>query len=254
MTAAIDLTLIQATALAIGFFLGGFVKGGLGFAFPLIIIAIATHFVTLDLVLATVSVLQPCINIFQFANGGNMTATLIRLWPMILGLGIGAPIGAMLLPLVDRQILLLGVGLFIIAFVFWLQLRPTIHIPPRAEGRVGGIAGIVAGMLGTLTTINGPIFVSYLLGLRVDRQTMVSALGLLFFISGIFIAGSFLATGILNGERFLISLGCAVPTVLGMWAGNYAVSRVPAELFRKLVLVGLFLLGVNMTVRAAINL
>jgi uncharacterized membrane protein YfcA len=254
MTVVFDLTVIQVTALAIGFFLGGFVKGGLGFAFPLIIIAIATHFVTLDLVLATVSVLQPCINIFQFANGGNMIATLIRLWPMIVGLAIGAPIGAMLLPIVDRQFLLLGVGLFIIAFVFWLQFRPNIHIPPHAERRVGGIAGIVAGMLGTLTTINGPIFVSYLLGVRVERQEMVSALGLLFFISGIFIAGSFMATGVLNGERFLLSLGCAVPAVLGMWAGNYAGSRVPAELFRKVVLAGLFLLGVNMTVRAAFTL
>ncbi len=254
MIGSVDLTPVQAIVLAVAFFAGGFAKGGVGFAFPMIVIAISSYFVELDIVLAAIAVIQPFINIFQFTSGGLMTRTLARFWPVMLGLAIGAPVGALLLPIIDRTLLILGVGILIIAFVFWLLFRPDLRIPPRAEAGIGSIVGVAAGILGTLTTINGPIFVSYFVALRLERQAMVTALGLLFLLSGILIAGSFLAVGVLNGERFLIALGCAVPCGLGIWAGTLAGRLIPERLFRSLVLSGLFLLGVNLTVRALSSL
>ncbi len=254
MTGVVELSWTQAAALAVGLFAGGFAKGGLGFAFPLVVIPIATQFVPLDFTLAVISVLMPFLNLVQFVNGRKMTETLVRFWPMLAGLAVGAPLGALFFSMIDRQVLVLTVGLLIILLVFWTAFRPNIRIPQRAERRFGAVAGIAAGMLGTLTTTNGPVFISYLLGLQLDRETMLSALGLFFFISGLLIAGSFVAIGVLTGPRALTAVACAAPCVLGMWAGNRAARHIAPELFRRLILAMLFLLGVNMTVRAALGL
>ena len=35
-----------------------------------------------------------------------------------------------------------------------------------------------------MTTVNGPFFIMYLLGLKIDRSEILAALGLLFVVSG----------------------------------------------------------------------
>jgi hypothetical protein len=180
-----------------------------------------------------------------------MRQTLTRFWPVIAGMTVGAPLGALLLPFIDRQVLALGVGIFILVFVGWVSFRPEIRISQQAERRVAGLSGIAAGILGVLTTINGPVFVTFLLGVRADRQTLISALGLFFIASGVLIAGAYLMIGVLTAERALIALGCGLPCALGMWAGNSAARRIDGEVFRKVVLVALFLLGLNMTLQVA---
>ncbi len=254
MTGLFDLTAAQTAALAFAFFLGGFAKGGTGFAFPLLVLPITNRFVPLDLALAIIAVLQPFINTYQFANGGKMRETLFRYWPMLAGMTLGAPAGAALLPIMDRQMLALAVGIFIVAFVLWVVLRPNLRIPSRRERPIGGAAGVLAGALGTLTTINGPVFVAFLLGVNADRQTMISALGLFFIVSGILISSSYLVIGVLNAERALIALACAAPCILGVLAGNAAGRRISPELFRRIVLALLFALGAHMTLTNALAL
>ena len=52
-----------------------------------------------------------------------------------------------------------------------------------------------------MTTVNGPFFIMYLLGLNIDRREILATLGLLFVVSGacFLIFGLF---GILTIERF----------------------------------------------------
>jgi uncharacterized membrane protein YfcA len=253
MIETLGLSWEQAAILAVAFFAGGFAKGGTGFAFPLLVIPIASPFAPLDLVLAIIAMLMPFVNILQFTNGGRMRESVVRFWPMLAGLAVGAPLGALLFPFIDQRFLALGVGLLIVAFVFWTLFRPNIRIPPRSEKSLGGVAGVAAGVLGTLTTTNGPVFVTYLVGVQADRKLMISALGLFFLVSGLLIVGSFITIGVLNGPRALIGLGCFAPCFLGMWAGNVLGGRIPQALFRQIVLGGLLLLGANMIVRSLLS-
>lgn len=253
MSGGFDLSWMQAAGLAAAFFVGGFVKGGLGFGLPLVVMSIIPNFVPLDLALAVNAVVMPFTNLLQFAGARRVRETVLRFWPLLAGLFLGAPIGAALVAVVDPRLLAATLGLLIAGFVIWSVAHPTIEIPSPAERPVGGVVGVAAGLLGTLTTINGPVFIGYLLGLRVDRQMMISALGLFFLVSGVLIAGSFVAVGILDVFRAVLAVGCIVPAALGMWAGNHAARHLPPEQFRAVVLVALLILGINMTLRALLS-
>lgn len=246
MTASLGLGWLEVIALAVAFFAGGFAKGGVGFAFPIVVIPIATQAVPLELTLAVIAPLMPLLNIVQFANGGRMRETFLRFWPMLAGVALGVPVGAALFTIVDRDLLVIAVGLLVILFVVLTLSRPDIRIPQQAEKKVAAGAGVAAGIVGTLTTTNGPVFVTYLLGLQVDRQMLLSALGLFFLFSGTLITSSFIAIGVLDGPRALIALGCAVPCGLGIWTGNLAGRRIPAPVFSRIVLAVLFVLGLDM--------
>lgn len=244
---------VEAIALALAFLAGGFVKGGVGFAFPLVAIPIATQAVSLELTLAVIAPLMPLLNIAQFANGGRMRETVLRFWPMLAGLLAGAPLGALFFTAVNRDWLILFVGILILVFVAMTLFRPNVRIPEGAEKRTGAAAGFAAGVIGTLTTTNGPFFVTYLLGLKVERALFLSALGLFFLFSGALITSSFVAIGVLDSKRAVIALCCAAPCALGILAGNWASQRLQSSVFSRIVLCVLFILGLDMIRRGALG-
>ena len=99
-----------------------------------------------------------------------------------------------------------------------------------------------------MTTVNGPFFIMYLLGLNIDRREILATLGLLFVVSGacFLIFGLF---GILTVERAQLGMVCAIFAMIGMRVGDRIVRYVDREFFRRLVLSGLFILGFNIFLR-----
>ena len=63
-------------------------------------------------------------------------------------------------------------------------LQPKHKSSTKKERRLGLGVGLFAGVIGTMTTVNGPFFIMYLLGLKIDRREILAALGLLFVVSG----------------------------------------------------------------------
>jgi uncharacterized membrane protein YfcA len=109
--------------------------------------------------------------------------------------------------------------------------------------------GLSAGVIGTMTTVNGPFFIMYLLGLHINRREMLASLGLLFIVSGLCFTVFFSLFGILTIERALLGVACAGFAMLGMRIGDWLVQFIDREFFRKLVLCGLFILGFNIFLR-----
>ncbi len=231
------------------FFLGGTIKGGLGFGLPLVTISLLPLVIPTSFALAINVIVFPLMNLVQFVQAGEMQATLGRFRLMLLGILLGVPIGAALLSGLDEELLIFCLGLFVSIFAVFSGINPRLRIPETRRPLAEGLAGIAAGIIGTLTTTNGPVFVTYLTGIGAERRVMISALGLFFLFSGVLIAGSFWVIGFMSLPRVLIALACTIPAGLGMWVGNRLAGRLPAETFRKLVLLVLFCLGINMMLR-----
>ncbi len=56
--------------------------------------------------------------------------------------------------------------------------------------------------------------------------------------------------GILTGEVAPLSLLASVPAFAGMWAGQRIRGRIDQETFRKVLLITLFVIGLNLIRRA----
>jgi hypothetical protein len=125
----------------------------------------------------------------------------------------------------------------------------TIDIPPKRERPVNFVVGFLAGILGALTAANGPIFVTYLVSLRVDRAMFIAALGMLFMVSGVMVAGSLLVVGVLDTGRLTLALICIPVALAGMWVGDKLGKRLDGKVFRNAVLAALFILGLNFLLR-----
>ncbi len=231
------------------FVFGGFVKGGLGFGLPLATISLLPLVVPIDMALAINTVVQPVANLGQLWGSGRAGEAIARFWPMVIPLGLGVALGAAFVTSVDPATLTLLLGLFIMAFTVLTLRGLVLPVPPGRERSAGLATGFAAGLVGALTAANGPVFVMYLLSLKLQRALFRATLGFLFVVSGAMVAGGFLTVGVLDGPRALVALLCIPSAFLGMWAGTALSNRLAAEAFRRAVLAGLFGLGLNFTLR-----
>lgn len=233
------------------FLWGGFVKGGLGFGLPLATIAVLPLVIPIDMALAINVVVQPITNIGQLWSSGVAAETIRRFWTMAPALAVGVALGTAFLTSLDPDRLMLLLGVFIVIFC-GLSLRGIVLPIQPGQERVAGLGtGLVAGGVGALTAASGPFFVMYLMALGLGRDAFRAALGFLFLVSGALLAVGFWSIGYLDGSRAALALLCVPPCLLGMWVGNRLARRLPAESFRRAVLVALACLGINFILRGA---
>ena len=233
--------------------LGGYVKGAIGFALP--IIAVAGGATVMDGPTAVATLILPSLftNVMQAFREGldPLIAALRRFWLSNLVLMVAIACFAPLLVWLPERVFLLilggSVGLFGVAqLVGW---RPS--IAPRYEKPWGVGVGVASGFFGGVAGTWGPPFVIYLTALKVPKAEHVRASGVFFLLGGIVMAPSHMLTGVFNERTALISL-CMIPAaVLGMHLGQRVQDRLDQEVFRRFTLIVLIISSLNLLRRAA---
>lgn len=246
MTVLEQFDLASAGIVAAIFVLGGMVKGAMGFGLPLTTMALMPFFLPVDVALAINVLVLFLTNIAQFVQMGQMRETAVRFAPVLWGIGIGVVLGSVLVSSVSDQMLLMALGTVVVGFAVLSLTGANLSVPARQERPAGWLAGILGGGVGALTTVGGPMFVMYLVGLGVDRRLFLSALSLFFLLSAVLISGAFLFVGMFDVQRVMLAAVAVPAALVGMWAGDQIGLRVPANRFRALVLVVLGLLGLNL--------
>lgn len=237
------------SAVLAGFWLSGIAKGLMGFGQPLVAAALVSFLIPIETVLVVNALLMPFTNLAQFLAARMAAETMKKTWPVILGLAVGVPIGAHFAASTSEAVLSLCMGGFVAAFSLLLSAAPRFRIPPRLERPLGLATGVAAGIVGALTTANGPIFVMHFAGLRISRRLFISAVGCLFFISGLMISAAFSFAGVMSLSGAILAAACLPMVVLGMRVGNKLGKRVSEVKFRKIILAALFFLGCGLVWR-----
>lgn len=234
------------------FFLGGIVKGSLGFGLPLVTMAVLPLFMPVEVALAVNAVVTPFNNLAQLRHGRQTRAVMKRFGGMVGTTVIGVLIGAAIVSMVNEKVLLIALGSFVVFFTLINIAAPRFNIPPAREKPIGLVTGLVAGVVGALTTANGPIYIMYMVGLRLEREIFISALGLLFIVTGVVVCASFMLLGMVTPAVLGLAFFSIFTAQAGMRIGFWLSSRVSAERFRVVVLSGLTILGVNMILQAVL--
>lgn len=240
---------LLAQTLAI-YLAAGFVKGALGFGTPLISVALLSLFVPADTALAYNALVILATNLQQIGQAGEMRAGLAAAWPLMAGMAIAVPVGALFAAGVSKPVLLAILGSFVLIFVVSSFLRPTLRVPGGAERRIGFGMGLASGLVGAFTSSPGPVFLMYVVALHLPREVYMATLGFIMILFGFVLTASYVGVGVLRWEHVPVGLAVTVAAVSGMWLGNRFGRKLPAAAFRKAVLIVLGFLGAMMIRRA----
>ena len=229
--------------------LGGFVKGAVGFALPMVALSGLGLFLTAQDALALILIPSALTNIWQMLRQGTGAAreTLVRFWRLNAAMALVLGFSAQIVPQIPSDALFLGLGVAITGAAL-LQLsgvRPGAAAAAwlsRHELGVGAFAGLVGG----LTGVWGPPVQFYLMALDTDKTTQIRMLGINFCIGWTLLSGAHLVSGVLNPVTLPVSILMIVPVVAGMAAGVAVQDRLDPVLFRRVTLAVLCLAGLNL--------
>jgi uncharacterized membrane protein YfcA len=234
--------------LAVGF--AAFVKGFVGFGFPLI--SVPTVALLVDPRTAVVAISIPTLlsNVLVLAQGPVPWTALRRALPFLVPLFLSAALGASLLPRLDPRVLSLVIGVVSVVFSLLSLVRLKLTLTPAQERIASPVMGIVCGVLGGATTIYGPLVALYFQALRYEKWPFV------YVISVIFLAGTlaqnltYLALQLYRPETVVYGLLACLPMVAGIQAGLWVHRRASLPVFNYAVLVVVLLSGLNLIARS----
>lgn len=234
---------------------GGFVKGAVGFAMPLIMISGMGIMIPPELVIAGIVIPIVISNGLQVARAGlgNAQQALNEHWRYVLIVCIMILIAAQFVRSIPSNVMfiVLGVpvvGLCAIQLVGWRpQIGPRWRRP--FEWVAGGLAGILGGLAGTW----GPPTVLYLLALNTPREKQMSVQGVIYGLGSVMLLLGHLQSGVLNAQTWVFSAALVPPALLGMWLGFRLGDRFDQARFRKVTLWVLILAGANLIRRGLLG-
>ena len=192
-------------------------------------------------------------NIMQAKQAGLTKETVRSYWPACVGVMVGAGIGTNVLTGTDAATSKAIIGAVVVLFCLSQFLGALPPVSERARDWVTPLFGAISGFGGGLGGFFGLLLVPYLISLGLAKEAFVATIALL-YLSGV--AALYITLGlsqVITMEMVLVSTFCAVPTLAGVWLGSRVRRRVPEAVFRRVLLVVLALIALNL-LRTPLNL
>ncbi len=246
--AQIDPALLLATAAIM--LLGGFVKGAVGFALPMIGIGGIGSFMPAQETVAILLFPTLFSNLWQTLRQGIGPAamTLRQFWKLNLMLGLTIGLAAQLVPQIPSAGLFIFLGGLVSAAAA-LQLvgwRPRAPAAAKPRNILEVVTGLFAGVCGGLSGVWGPPVMFFLISLETEKTLQIRSLGLAFLVGSAILVPAHFQSGILDNVTLPFSLAMCLPVAVGMGLGLRYQDRMDQALFRKIALAVLCVAGLNL--------
>lgn len=238
--------------LAVGatFFIAGVIKGVTGMGLPTVVMGVLGALISPLVAVSLLIVPSFVTNVWQFLTGPAFAPVVRRLWPMMLAIFAGTMLSAGLLVTGGAGTTTTALGVALIVYAGYTLFARQLQVPRHSERwlspAMGGVTGLVTGGTGILVIPAVP----YMQSLGLPREHLIQALGLSFTVSTVALAVGLGAHGAFTMEGIGLSTLAIVPALAGMWAGQRLRERISPSVFRRLFLISLLLLGMEMVLRA----
>lgn len=229
---------------------GGFVKGAVGFAMPMIMISALGSFLPPDVALAALIIPTVVANMWQALRQGvgNAVRSVRKVWRFLLVGLVFIVSSAQLFTLLPVRVLFLLIGTPIVLF----SMAQLLGWRPKFSGRKAEvILAAIAGFSGGLSGVWGPPTVAYLTAIDTPKTEHVRVQGVIYGLGAVALLFAHIQSGVVRAETVPLSVAMLVPSVLGMWIGLKLHDRMPQEQFRKATLAVLVVAGLNLIWRGA---
>jgi hypothetical protein len=239
-------TLTGIVAVALTFMLAGLVKGVAGMGLPTVAMGVLGIGMAPKEAAALVVIPSLVTNVWQYSSGHQRLRVLSRTWPMLTAAAVMTWTAAGLLTRQGANSGAVWLGAALLAYAAATLANVRIRVPRRHEPwlspAVGASTGIITGATGVFVIPAVP----YLQALGFERDELVQALGLSFTVSTLALAGGLASHGAFRVGALEASTLCTLPALAGMGLGQWIRSRVNARTFRRLFLLCLLGIGVEL--------
>lgn len=239
-------SLLLIAAIVATFFVAGVVKGVTGMGLPTVAMGVLGSMLSPLAAAALLLVPSFVTNVWQLLAGPRFGTPIRRLWPMMLTIVLGTVFGSMLLTGGRTEFTTIGLGVALVIYAAYTLLAKPLHVSPRWERWLSPVIGLVTGLVTGATGVFVIPAVPYIQSLDLERDDLVQALGLSFTVSTIALAIGLFWHGAAPVGNLLTSTLAVIPVLLGMAAGQVIRTRISPQLFRRLFLIFLLLLGLEM--------
>ncbi|AVO34626.1 sulfite exporter TauE/SafE family protein [Ottowia oryzae] len=226
------LWLLSAAALVVG----GLVKGALGVGLPLVAVPLLALWLPPAQAIGLLAAPVVLSNLIQAVEGGHLRASWRRFrWLVLAQLVATVLTVRMTLDLSPAQLNAMVAGAVLLA-VFLLALQPNVQIPPNREQSIGIAVGLGSGLLGGVSSLTGPILITYFMALRLSRDAFVSSISLVYLAGSLPLYGAMVGFGKIAPLELGLSVLALLPVYLGMRLGRQVRQRLNEQVFRRVVL------------------
>lgn len=218
------------------FILGGLVKGTLGVGLPLVAVPMLSLAMPTPWAMGLLAFPVLASNLWQAIDAKPTRADLLRFTPMFATLMVAIAATVSLSAAMSARELNMAMSGVIVLAVILMASNPTLSVPPGRERIIGAIVGTLAGAIGGVSSLSGPIMIMYLVSLRIGRERFVGMISIAYLLAGIPLYIGMVLIGRLGWTQFLLSIVAMVPIFIGMRLGKALRGRISELWFRRALL------------------
>lgn len=233
---------------AIGFLLGGIIKGATGVGAPLIAVPLLTMFYDVQTAVILFAVPNCLPNIWQCWRYRKHRLETRFIAKLAIAGGVGTLVGTVLLIQLPATFLKLVLALTVYGYVIFRCLNSGWRLQmPLAQKMVIPTAA-VAGTLQGASGISAPVSVSFVSALKLERPQFISTISIYFLATSVVQLPALFAFGLMTPSYFLFSTAAVLPLVAGMPIGSLLARKLSREHFDKVILLVLFAVATRLLI------
>lgn len=228
----------------------GMIKGVLGVGLPLLAVPLLSQIVPVPLAIMTLAISQVASNGFQAFQGGNLGAVLRRFWSLLVPLVATLFLGARLLVVLDDRVLGFILGSLVLAFTALSPFQHRIRIEQHHEKVMSPVVGVLAGVLGSVSSFYGVPILIYLVALRLEKRFFIASVSTAFTVGAVLLMASLIFYGAMGRHQLTLSGLSVIPVFGGLLVGQVIQRRMPQEAFNRGLFVIMLAIGLSLVARA----
>ena len=242
-------TVLVLAAVAGAFALGGLVKGLLGVGLPLVIVPLLALVIPSPKAIALMGLPIVLSNVWQAADSGHVGYAFRRFAPLLVTLAIATAVTARLalgLPVATLNAMVAAALLLAVALMAW---HPRLDVDARAERRWSAVVGTLSGMMGGVSSLMGPLLITYLVALRLPREVFIGSISVIYLVGVLPLLAAMVSMDVFGVPEAVLSTLSLAPLFAGMAAGKRLRAHVSEPAFRRLLLGFLVVVAVLLLTR-----
>lgn len=228
----------------IAFLGGGLIKGTLGVGLPLFAVPLLSLAIPAPTAIALLAVPVLMSNLWQAIDSGSARAHALRFTPMLVTILVSTTLTVPLALTLSLRMLNILVASALLVAVFLMAFQPPLQISARQEKWASGVVGVFAGMMGAVSSMAGPLVITYLMALKLPREAFIGSVSIIYLFAMVPLYGSLAYHGRLGWVEATLSLVGLVPMFLGMRLGKRLRHHLSEVAFRRVLFAFLALLAV----------
>lgn len=240
------------TLVFIVFFIASFLKGLTGLGFSTLCLGFLAAFIDLKLAIPLVFLPSLTSNVIIMVQTGRFIEALKRFWLLYLSALPGLVIGIWFLGFSQTEAPTVLLGIVMLIYGAWGLKQGLIQLSAKKEKQLALPVGLLSGLVNGATGSQIMPIMPYLLSLKMDRDLFIQTINCAFTFNTLVMMIGLGKLGLITLPVFYLSAGGILPVALGIFLGGLIRKRVSDDMYRKMVLLLLIALGINLVLKSLI--